>query len=991
MSAKWIVKQRDYELENVKYQMKLNEVNRDQDPLSVAEIKMPVKKTIKKGNTIMKRAAYNPLEGGLPGAGGKNSTTPTSSQTMQTFTSNTNTNTQSNTNTQKQPLYQIPKQINVDELKFISFSLIVNKNFNVNDSIDINWASIRKNLMDLFCNNFNMEVKSLYSFSLDEEDLQKNYKIEAGRTRLEELEAEGKKNKFNVVSSGEYVARMEVLKKEMMQKWEQEDKVGTLKIIIHCTKMLNDVFTPRFYTHKFLIISDILDVFSKLVYERIYKLSFPGKNVEFDDIQPTIVNTTARDICSNWIYKCSCIRELLPRIYIDIIFLKIFKFIYTEKEIELKIINIAKMTRGISHPLISYYVGMYLAKVALSLYPKYKSFLLVLVDNSSKFNLTEELVKKLGYENMSSEDMKKILEPCVEWVIYCLGKNMTESQFNNFMKIYDQNKNFFIIKNLLIHAPIKFIFSGKYLEYIFACVDLYDNTEGINLYMIICHRILNTNNSLETKYMQMMWEKVKKLKNKTIFIDCCVLIGEILIKFHAEDFQDKFFEEVFEIFKTNINTTSNSNTEDANYYHKFEIFLYSILTKINNYSNILNADNFLYLLENFNEQIKLNICHTILTQIINSGEKIADPYLAFSLLKIGKYIHDSIDISSPESKKKEISEILINFIRKVDFGLDYENLLNFLTEARGNYSDLDEVIELLVQEVQRVCMQTCRVVKGKHNKKTLRFCKVCVAYMQITIPSLKSFFTQLKLLQTSAQIALSNNLISEADSLVKNFITILAKLVNEDGKRLDKVDLENLFNLLNNLMSFLVVVPSNPESPYQLVNGLINVFNMEEENEEGERTMPNTSIDIRVQKTKIKLHTYLSIVKYLITQQQIKLPYHIQNIDSNDEIFPKDELFRNEGLELIRSLIDSILSEISSFDSNLSSFDYEEYEFLLILCLNCAETFNCLFQETKYSNSVINKLLELSKNYLENLKKNKTFNKEKLNNYVNHLTRLTSS
>lgn len=91
----------------------------------------------------------------------------------------------------------------------------MNKNFNVNDSLDINWTSMRKNLMDLFCNNFNMEVKSLYSFNLEEEDLQKNYKIESGRTRLEELEGD-KKSHF-VISSGEYVSKMEVLKREMLQ------------------------------------------------------------------------------------------------------------------------------------------------------------------------------------------------------------------------------------------------------------------------------------------------------------------------------------------------------------------------------------------------------------------------------------------------------------------------------------------------------------------------------------------------------------------------------------------------------------------------------------------------------------------------------------------------------------------------------------------------------------------------------------------------------
>jgi hypothetical protein len=33
--------------------------------------------------------------------------------------------------------------------------------------------------------------------------------------------------------------------------------------------------------------------------------------------------------------------------------------------------------------------------------------------------------------------------------------------------------------------------------------------------------------------------------------------------------------------------------------------------------------------------------------LINQKNKITDTYLAFSLLKIGKYIHDSVEIFSP--------------------------------------------------------------------------------------------------------------------------------------------------------------------------------------------------------------------------------------------------------------------------------------------------------------------------------------------------------
>lgn len=119
----------------------------------------------------------------------------------------------------------LTKQISTQN-KYLNLSLLMSSNFSINsENMDSNWLFIKKNLMDLFCSNFSLEVRSIYSFNLNEEEgnkyikveLQKNYKIEAGRCRLEELEDNGRKKKLNILSSGEYVAKMEVLKREMLQ------------------------------------------------------------------------------------------------------------------------------------------------------------------------------------------------------------------------------------------------------------------------------------------------------------------------------------------------------------------------------------------------------------------------------------------------------------------------------------------------------------------------------------------------------------------------------------------------------------------------------------------------------------------------------------------------------------------------------------------------------------------------------------------------------
>lgn len=91
----------------------------------------------------------------------------------------------------------------------------------------------------------------------------------------------------------------------------------------------------------------------------------PGSNVGKplpENFTPEMVSGDVKETCLNWFYKIASIRELLPRLYLEIALIKSMSFL-SQNEFNQTLLRLCHMIRGIGDPLIAAYVRCYLCRV----------------------------------------------------------------------------------------------------------------------------------------------------------------------------------------------------------------------------------------------------------------------------------------------------------------------------------------------------------------------------------------------------------------------------------------------------------------------------------------------------------------------------------------------------------------------------------------------------------------------------------------------------
>uniref|UniRef100_A0A4X2K9W5 VPS35 endosomal protein-sorting factor-like n=1 Tax=Vombatus ursinus TaxID=29139 RepID=A0A4X2K9W5_VOMUR len=627
------------------------------------------------------------------------------------------------------------------------------------------------------------------------------------RTRLEELDdlEEGSQRELLNLTQQDYMNRIEELNQSLKDAWASDQKVKALKIVIQCSKLLSDTSVIQFYPSKFVLITDILDTFGKLVYERIFSMCVDNRSVLSDHFSPENVNDTAKETCLNWFFKIASIRELIPRFYVEAAILNCNKFL-SKIGISECLPRLTCMIRGIGDPLVSVYARAYLCRVGMEVAPHLKESL---NKNFFDFLLTfkqihgDTVQNQLVVQGVEIPLYLTLYSPAIDWILQCIA----------------------------YHAPED-------------------------------------------------------------YINC----AEVWVEYTCRHFTKREVNTVLaDVIK---HMTPDRAFEDA--YPQLHSIIQKVITYFHDFSVLFSVEKFLPFLDMFQkENIRVEVCKCIMEAFIkHQQEPTKDPVILNALLHVCKTMHDSVNALTLEDEKRMLSVLINGFIKMVSFGRDFEQQLSFYVETRSMFCNLEPVLVQLIHSVNKLTMETRRVMKGNHSRKTAAFVRACVAFCFITIPSLTGIFTRLNLYLHSGQVALANQCLSQADAFFRAAVSLVPevpKMINVDGKMRPSESF--LLEFLCNLFSTLLIVPDHPEQGVLfLVRGLLNVIQ--------DYTWEDNSDD--------KIRIYTSVLHLLSAMSQETYLYHVDKVDSNDSLYGGDSKFLAENNKLCETVITQILEHLKA-------------------------------------------------------------------------------
>ncbi|KAK9938592.1 hypothetical protein M0R45_015320 [Rubus argutus] len=649
------------------------------------------------------------------------------------------------------------------------------------------WVSFKRSLMQRFPVSKTVLTSSISDVMVKG---RKTYDKSSTNMHLEELEDPEKfaEEGGKVITGQEYVSRLHELKVEINHAWHADDRVTSLKLSIKVAKLLMDTSILQCYPTLFAHATDIMDMLGDMVWERIkLKAELAEDGTKFcwlpENFVASDICSNAKETCNNWFSKIGAIRELLPRIYLELALLPCWRYLRDRPLDCLQ--RLVMMTRGLADPLASAYCRLYMAHCIRKLHSHDIGCLLTCVNDFKILLMRVISTTETTHGNLTGQKrlLISLMEPTIDYIMKCIFKNVSERQVGSVLMELGLGSNQVELRGkfpcvaIVLHHLLKQIPSQVVISSAMEIVHLIESSNDDSFDQCLNYRLLGfrlcerrsemeTVNAVVDKVIQVITH-YEGLDEYLKVVDAYV---DILLQNHMDDHLNSILEGILS------RACSQGIAEDE------LATLQSILVK------------FLSYYEDLEDIIAMTPFLKILDLMYGSSQSIVNMHILDMGIRNG-YIHDS----------NQPARLISSFVSLVDYGSEMESHLTFLVECRAAFGSIHWLKETLVRS------SNCLAIKAlKDGNRHISFIKSCIAFSEVTLPSISAQTKQLNLYLETAEVALFGGLVSHSDGLIDSAINSLQILEVMDGPR-TPVDADGVLSSIQKLFSLLVMVPGNPE------------------------------------------------------------------------------------------------------------------------------------------------------------------------------------
>eukprot|EP01064_Diplonema_japonicum_P032488 TRINITY_DN6115_c0_g1_i1.p1 TRINITY_DN6115_c0_g1~~TRINITY_DN6115_c0_g1_i1.p1 ORF type:complete len:951 (+),score=247.76 TRINITY_DN6115_c0_g1_i1:80-2932(+) len=643
----------------------------------------------------------------------------------------------------------------------------------------LNWKEQKAEVLVKYTTQKDIPVHS----KIVEDEIEKEAKIvtaaDKAMAKLEELEGktdDDKRDGMSYFQQSDLITHLETLASDLESSWTRGEKVKALRIVIQSCKLLSVIKVPQCYPSLFVLTAKVLDVFGSLVYDRIYTNAIETLGVKSlpDDYKPGELPAETKEMCRNWFYKIASIRELIPRILVEMCLWKCNRFLTCEKNFFTdSYLRFAKQIRGIGDPLLAIHARWYLCHKGYDLDLDLKGSIEVEYAEvclndfffcRPRFENNDRLTKFITTAGMTQTEYVALFSPVLRWLIELVAfKRQSQEHLVEMIGKMKENGGYAVVMQHLIGS-----FHGEYIcGELPDIVEFVENTEDKTCTKGELWYALGTaltenpppSKSDKANILNRAWEAMSASEDVSDFMSCAVVWVEYAV--HHLDRKD---------VNTLLNDIKDKLSTDKAYesqQKELKQLLTLIIYKWVNLNVVLNLDSFLPLLDMLEGSVKKEFSYRMLTSFSESSLPTNDDVVIGSLLDIARSLHDTLTSLSSSDEVAHISSLVLGFMDKVTYGRDYEAQLNFFAECRRSFHKLQDCITETVNST--LCL-TANIAKThpikSHTKKIAVLIKSCLTFCHITIPSIRNAVTRAKCFLSSGYLAMSLGFLAQGEVLL---------------------------------------------------------------------------------------------------------------------------------------------------------------------------------------------------------------------------------